>query len=174
MLQVLQHSTSNIVQDQVQLSSLQQAYTGLLLRYDVTLADLQNVLTSFSSAVLRVSQSIQGPASKLLVQHAYAAAEEVHASLEKHQRCEQLLVAANTVLYGSEALCDGPQAARAHAPGSLDDSNSPVWPSHCQAALQQCMAAPSQHSGPASAPVPIDGTAQEPLLPEQGPVVSWF
>ncbi|WIA28392.1 hypothetical protein OEZ86_010938 [Tetradesmus obliquus] len=59
-----------------QCSSLQAAYQAALLQYGDDPADLQHLIATYASAVLRVSQSLGSAAGQLLQQRAFSAADQ--------------------------------------------------------------------------------------------------
>lgn len=81
-----------------QCSSLQAAYQAALLQYGDDPADLQHLIATFASAVLRVSQSLGSAAGQLLQQRAFSAADQVHSQLGSLQRDQQLLAVARKAL----------------------------------------------------------------------------
>jgi hypothetical protein len=90
--------TSNSSSKNWQCCSTQAAYKAALLQYGHAPCDLQQLISTFAAAVLRVSQSFGSAAGQLLQQRAFCAAEQVHSQLGSLQRDQQLLAVAREAL----------------------------------------------------------------------------
>jgi phage gp46-like protein len=94
----LEQQASQQASSSWQCCSLQAAYRAALLQYGHTPADLQQVISTYAAAVLRVSQGLGSRAGHLLQQCAFSAAEQVHNQLASLQRDQQLLAVAKEAL----------------------------------------------------------------------------
>jgi hypothetical protein len=81
-----------------QCCSLQAAYRAALLQYGHTPANLQQTISIYAAAVLRVSQGLGSTAGHLLQRCAFSAAEQVHNQFASLQRDQQLLAVAKEAL----------------------------------------------------------------------------
>lgn len=151
------------------LSNYQQAYRTILLQYELPSADLQRVITSSTSAVLRISNSLEGPMGKRLVQQAYTAVEEVHITIGSYQRCKQLLQLAHQVLHENVSWQEA--CAAAVTPGGC--SSTVAHPLHWQTALQQCQSTNVEHLSSAMVDFVDDHNTDVGLL-GQSAIVQWF
>jgi hypothetical protein len=92
---------------------VQAAYRAALLQYGHTPADLQQIISTYAAAVLRVSQGLGSTAGHLLQRCAFSTAEQVHNQLASLQRDQQLLAVAKQALASATPPVE-PAAAQNH------------------------------------------------------------
>uniref|UniRef100_A0A383VGI8 Uncharacterized protein n=1 Tax=Tetradesmus obliquus TaxID=3088 RepID=A0A383VGI8_TETOB len=101
-----------------QCSSVQAAYQAALLQYGDDPADLQHLIATFASAVLRVSQSLGSAAGQLLQQRAFSAADqhiqEAAVALQRVRPLRAACAVCSTAVSGTSCM--------AGIPLSMEDS----------------------------------------------------